>query len=703
MSGLATLLKKLGSENGVEIDADELEAIGLSDDDTTEDGPVQDDVLSISIPGRAAGMVELWLGADTTAKADGVESDGLMWYPIIREGQWALRPGGSGTKKRMPLKVVAGSSKNQRKEIGLADLKAAFDDEAIEHVTVPETHSNTTLENTGFIKGMKVVDGVVKDQKTKKSSKVKVLLGGYDIKLPEVKRKMQLGSVAGRSAGILYDYTNTETGKTYPAVVEHVCLTNKPWITGMLSFGRKLAEGGMNVVGLSLSDEGPSDDEYTLALADELELSEDDQDFLAVAGATWDHETSPAWLQGQVNKILQEARQKKQEAKRAQASKNGAGYSPYVEESVPRYRCCEAKPGSALVSDGYGDEANYWIAPITVAKGVVSLSDFDKWTASKRTFMPDERDAPTKENLSLNQEDKPDDAPAPSRIELAQAAHRARGAGTNDQPPRGGGNMGSNDGSSTTLELSEVAQAAIQRAETEAREQKERADRLERQIAGLSSTVFSNEADKFISWVASDESGLGLSEKRGFSGFLVELRHTLLADDGEPAVVSDHFADASNSEGTLTLSDVVKRLFNAISTSQKGKKSLGEQLFQPSEEQEVELGADGKPVADGSDGKPAVSLNEKEAEEELADSEKNQETLLSEIDPRVLKHMGLEIPDAADKLVKKEASIKKEYAAGATLADLAKKNSVAISNIKDLLKEAGVTIRPTTTGKVGAS
>jgi hypothetical protein len=172
-----------------------------------------------------------------------------MWYPIIREGQWAVRPGHQqGQAKKVPLKVVAGKSKNQRRRSVSKTCRRLRrpGDPARHRSELAQQHD---AGEQGFIKGMKIVDGTVKDKKTKKTVAVKVLMGGYDITEPDVKGKMERGTIANRSAGILYDYVNTETGKTYPAVIEHVALTNKPWITGMVSFGRKLSEGGIRPSG----------------------------------------------------------------------------------------------------------------------------------------------------------------------------------------------------------------------------------------------------------------------------------------------------------------------------------------------------------------------------------------------------------------------------------------------------------------------
>jgi hypothetical protein len=136
--GLRTLFKALADREGIELSDDELEGLGLSDEDdetTPDPEAARDDTLSQELPGHAAGMVEIFSNDTTITKlelSDGANfiegADGLMWYPIIREGQWAVRPGQQGSKKKVPLKVIAGKSKNQRREIGLEDLKDAFDD-----------------------------------------------------------------------------------------------------------------------------------------------------------------------------------------------------------------------------------------------------------------------------------------------------------------------------------------------------------------------------------------------------------------------------------------------------------------------------------------------------------------------------------------------------------------------------------------------
>lgn len=591
---LTNLLKTLAGREGLELDPEELESIGLSDDEEEAAPPAAaaDDVLSKDLEGSAAGRIELFLSTKSTNIEPIKGSDGLMWEPIIRSGQWAVRPGTTGKTKRIPLKVVAGHSKNQRREIGLADIVAAHEDEAVQHVTVPLSHANSTAENQGFVDKLKIVDGTVKDQKTKQMVDCKVLMGGYRITEPEAKGKLERGTWANRSAGILYDYVNTETGKSYPVVLEHVAITNKPWITGMASFGRKLAGTGekLDTVALDLSDEGPDEDEYALSLSAEGQLGDSEGDFLAQEADDWSKENSPTWLAQQVNSVLREARAKKLEAKRASVAVADGSPAYFDYEYPPNYRCAEARPGKALISDGYGDDSNFWAAPITVKNGALEVGEFSTWSSLKKAFIPDDRPAPTGDKLPLEREQQDREAgrsaPPKTGLQLAQEARHVRGSksGTDhdNDPPRGGGNMAGENG---TLQLSEEGQRAIQAAEDKAARLERELQLANDQIKRIGGTVQANEVDSYIKKLSAqpEEGGLGLSEELGFGGVLAEVRQLLLADDGQPALQGDHFAQDGNTTGELTFTDGIKRVFTALSKTQEGKKALGEQLSQPAD------------------------------------------------------------------------------------------------------------------------
>lgn len=652
--GVATLLRKLGTEHGIEIEDAELAELGLSEEEEHQDAP-PDDVLSVPLPGEASGAVELFLGGASTSTVDGQERDGLMWYPIIREGQWAVRPGATGTKRKVPLKVIPGSSKNQRREIGLKDLLDAFNDKAIEYVTVPSSHNNTTLENQGFIRAMKIVDGTVKDRKTNKDVKVKVLMGGYDFTEPDTKSKVERGTVASRSAGILYDYVNTETGKTYPVVIEHVALTNKPWITGMQSFGRKLnASQELETVALSLSDDEPAVEEVVEALS--IEASDDsDPDFLAQGEEIWSDVGSLQWVQSEADKALSALREQHRLAMRAQLPDNSwldvGDRFPYW--NVRNVVAASQAAGKILVSDGWGNAAVEWVVPYTIKDNELQLQSITDWKKVRTVKVEDEagpsaeeeqtgsagsdaKDTPT----GVKASDLPADDPR-GRIKLAQQARRKRAGSessskeTTTTHPRGGEHMAGEE-QNGALVLSEDAQRVIQEAEARARAAEERAESLSQQVTRMSGSVQKREVDDYIA----ELKNANFDEEHGFGGVLVEIRELMLADDGEPAVQGEHFAQDGNTTGELTLSDAIKRIFGAFKRTEEGKLALGEALSQPSDGGEKKDKTDDTEIKPkegetdlGDDGKPKATDGENEGDktpEQLADELVTEDPIIAE-------------------------------------------------------------------------
>ncbi len=624
---LRSLITTLARDKGIEIDDDELDGLGLADDDVEIADHGVD--LSTPLPGRAAGEVEIFLAAGSTSVAPTEEGE-LLWEPIAREGQWAVRPDGRGGKKQVPLKIIAGRSKDQRREIGLQDVLDAFDDGAIEHVTIPESHENKPTENHGYIEAVKIVKGKVKD--SGKDKIVSVLMGGYNFLDAKTKEKAKKGLIPSRSAGFLYDYQRTDTAKVYPVALEHVALTSKPWLRGMPRFGRKLlaaSDSDMQTVPLTLSDEGPTDDEYVLILAEPDKAD----DFLAEPTIEWSQEEDPEWLKHQVNAILSEARQKKRDARKGRVD-------IYVEDRIPNYRCESVKPGSALIRDDWGDNANHWVAPISIVDGAVQLGEFSQWKQTKRAWVPDERPAPTGDKVPLSDVEivikAPEQVIDPLKfaqkmrlqrsIKLADATSPASPISSikQDDPPRGGGNMADESG---TLQLSEEARALIKAAEDAAAAAKAEAAqakadnlKLAETVDRLVGTANGNEADAFIKGLKS----LGLDEEHGYGGMLVELHAVLLHDDHGPAIQAEHFADDRNKEGVLSVTGAFKRVFGALKAGQDGKLALGEVVKPPSEKRDDEPGG----------GKPS------KGDVEVDESNLSDDELLADEDPVFAQRLG---------------------------------------------------------------
>lgn len=168
------------------------------------------------------------------------------WTVLVREGHWAMSPE-QGTQKPVARPIVMKPDgetviTKERIEVSMSDLMEAWKDGAIEHVTIPTSHADGVLENTGFIRDMRM------GQDEEGKAILEVL---PDFRDPEVKEKARLGTIANKSAGILFDYVRKVDGKKFRAAIGHMALTNKPWLNGLKPFG---VNAGENIAVMSFSE-----------------------------------------------------------------------------------------------------------------------------------------------------------------------------------------------------------------------------------------------------------------------------------------------------------------------------------------------------------------------------------------------------------------------------------------------------------------
>lgn len=226
-------------------------------------------------------MAEMFFEGDTSVEDD------VIWKSIMREGTWKLSPGPGGKPINKPITVVAeGKSDLKKMIISLQELKDNFEAEAKEHVTIPTSHENKVLENTGYIRALRIS----KDEEGRA-----VLEAAHDFTEPEVKEKAARGTIPNVSAGVIFDYLKKETGKKFNAVLDHVALTPSPWLNGMKPFGVNASEdleiisfseenevtGGMsNTDNTTANEQGgvivSTLEEGTKTFFDELGMSEDE-------------------------------------------------------------------------------------------------------------------------------------------------------------------------------------------------------------------------------------------------------------------------------------------------------------------------------------------------------------------------------------------------------------------------------------------
>lgn len=574
------------------------------------------------------------------------EGDGLLWAPILRSGTLAVRPGPGGHKVAEPLVFIPGHSVDARKEIGLEDLLDAFNAGAVQHVTIPTSHNNGVLENTGFIKAMKIADSTMRPGE-------KVLMGGHDFTEPDVKEKVGRGTIANRSCGILYDYTNNETGTTFGAVVEHVCLTNRPFVPGMEPYGalQDLDFSDRTVVPLMLVESSPektppasgswdgsasrfTDQQYqSSCLIDRkngkpakercslpvrepsgalnekgveaaaamigkvsgisteqkhsaakklvgyykqlkktpspalskmasvsTNMSQDElRAELMLADVAWGDGISLNDIRGQIVELLREMR--------TSPSDEYGGPHFYVED-------VQASPYKARVSCDYGDylseeNEDNWVIPFTVDDaGKVALADFASWEPVKREWVVDKETQTQKtEHEALLNANPPAVPPTPATTladlpadPLERAAQERLALSREYITPTIGGRVmpGFTRDQINSMELSNETRAIFLRD----------LDERERDSAELTRLRKSGKEGEIKTYLTA------LSDK-GFQdspGFLREVERALLADDGKPAARLDLTDVGGTAEQTVTITDVVKRILDALPLSEKTKK-----------------------------------------------------------------------------------------------------------------------------------
>jgi hypothetical protein len=213
------------------------ESVEISDE--SEWVPVERAWVQANLAQQEQILAEMFFEDDGKEETD---EDGRVWKTILREGKWQFSPGTGQKPVNKPITVVkSGKSDPHKLIISMEEIKKNFEEGVIEHVTIPTSHADKVLENTGFIKSLRFS----KDEEGRDT-----LEALHDFTEPEVKEKAIRGTIANTSAGILFDYVQKESGKKFRSVLAHVALTNHPWLNGMKPFGVE-ASDNLNVIAFS--------------------------------------------------------------------------------------------------------------------------------------------------------------------------------------------------------------------------------------------------------------------------------------------------------------------------------------------------------------------------------------------------------------------------------------------------------------------
>ena len=148
---------------------------------------------------------------------------------ILRTGDWDVIPT-SGGFLRKPLKIVRdGQSDSSEGIIALSEIVENFNNGAVQNVQIPlsddnNDHKNNTRVNTGYVRDIWISD----DGEQSK------LVAKMEFTEPDVKEKVLRGTYSDVSCGIPFNIISR--GKKFGATLEHVAITNRPFIDGLGPF-----------------------------------------------------------------------------------------------------------------------------------------------------------------------------------------------------------------------------------------------------------------------------------------------------------------------------------------------------------------------------------------------------------------------------------------------------------------------------------
>ncbi len=157
------------------------------------------------------------------------EVDGYVQKEILRTGEWPVIPTRGGIV-RQGLKIVRnGKSDREAGVISLEELVENFK-KVGQRVQIPLTdtdddHKNALRVNTGFVTDIWIEDRAEGDAR---------LVAKMQFTEADVKDKVLRGTYADVSCGIPWEFSTR--GERYGAVLEHVAITNRPFIDDLGPF-----------------------------------------------------------------------------------------------------------------------------------------------------------------------------------------------------------------------------------------------------------------------------------------------------------------------------------------------------------------------------------------------------------------------------------------------------------------------------------
>ena len=467
------------------------------------------------------------------------DENGLVVKEILREGEWPVIPTNFGRVSK-PLRVVRnGKSDQDAGIIALEELVENFSAGAVPNVQIPlsdtqQDHKNTTRLNTGFVRGLRIED---RDDGAR-------LVAEMEFTEPDVRERTLRGTYADVSCGIPWSVSSR--GKDFGACLEHVAITNKPFIDSLGPF---------------LAMSADEQEELQVDLFSQTMTVEEKED--SQAGQT-PPEIHPAPSNLNVTDVKDEPVVVSYETQKTLLS-DTLNQNFNLSNGTTNYTVNDLNGTEATVkSDSTGIT---WTIPYklvgTTSSPVISLSGTDTWVRSEGE---ESDEAPVDQKPTVPRRESIED-------EL-QAARRLR-------------ELRFSDSSTNTTKESDMTISAEELERLELSDETKAAlSAILNENADLKARTREQDVDRRIDELKE----LGLNER---PSALKLYREVMLSDDSGPAVVV--LSDDGKEKEKLSATEILDRFIEAIKGSDE-KVSLSDQA--------LVTGDDDKPPADASKEKP---------------------------------------------------------------------------------------------------
>jgi hypothetical protein len=292
----------------------------------------------------------------------------VLWKDLMAEGMVARTP---GLKQKIPFKVIPtgrSSSRDGNITVSMSDLIEAYDAKAFQDVTIPDGHpkpdrvladgrvikGDSALNNTGYVRGLRVVKKRVKKPDGKSGPEIHVLQAALGFTEPDVAAKVKRGTVPNVSAGVFFDFVRKHDDRYFRAALNHAALTKQPWMQDLEPFQR------------AYFAEGDSEYEFTPLL-----LDDDNTDDTKDAKVIWKEEVASGFIRDSLSKALN-PEPSPEEMAVGVPSRPRAYY--YVSDVTHN------EPNLAQVEESYRGKTTRWVVPYSQDEsGTVTPSPQTHW------------------------------------------------------------------------------------------------------------------------------------------------------------------------------------------------------------------------------------------------------------------------------------------------------------------------------------